>query len=178
MNKENLQLKRKQFNFGQPLLLFLKTLRIPYNSIKNHCYLDAITKSSVDKYQMLLSFGRLGEVDSVAGIVARDLQDVIPCDAYNFVSCGREDMNALMLGDGRPCVFELKCPRRVSIKQDEIDKIQKNINEKQKYIQISKLRVVDDEYFTRLKKKLRKKIKVIGVWSMFIQRKEMISINS
>jgi tRNA pseudouridine synthase 10 len=64
--------------------------------------------------------------DSVEGYVAPHVREAMDGDDAVFHGAGREDVDALMLGDGRPFVVEVKHPRERS---PDTDALQARINE-------------------------------------------------
>lgn len=48
---------------------------------------------------------------SVSSIIGDYLKEKFMADGYRFSSAGREDIDVRMLGDGRPCLFEIINPR-------------------------------------------------------------------
>lgn len=106
------------------------------------------------------SFGRLGEETSIEQMVQIKIKEFIRHDGHVFVSCGREDMDVLMLGRGRPAVFELKSPLLTTIKPELLEEVQKNINETFKnMMKITNLRVVDTQYYKWIKNETEMKDK-------------------
>ncbi len=61
--------------------------------------------------------------ESVEELVAHELMKVTGARDEKFHGMGREDIDALMLGNGRPFVLEFKEPARRHIDFDEIEKI-------------------------------------------------------
>ncbi len=67
---------------------------------------------------------------------------------HRFHGMGREDIDALMLGRGRPFVLEIKEPK---IRTLDLQKLQKDINESTDMIIISELRNSDSEEVVKIK---------------------------
>lgn len=67
---------------------------------------------------------------------------------HRFHGMGREDIDALMLGKGRPFVLEVKEPRKRFI---DLDVLQKNINSDTGDIEVSDLRWSDRDEVVRIK---------------------------
>lgn len=89
------------------------------------------------------------------------------CEGLNtaFHGAGREDIDALMLGDGRPFVLEIKKPRIRSIDLTEA-MFEMNINEE---VKVSLLRLCEKSVISKIKtssseskKKYRAKVKIEG----------------
>ena len=92
--------------------------------------------------------GRLYE-NSVEELIGKRFLEITEAKEESFHGCGREDIDALMLGNGRPFVLEIKNPvkRKISFK-----KIQKEINESNKEIvEVNNLRFSNKEEIIRLK---------------------------
>jgi len=105
------------------------------------------------------SFGKLKEDDNVEDIIHRVLKKHIIHESHVMVSCGREDIDVLMLGKGRPAVFELKKPRSRKVTDEILQKMMDEVNNSTKDVQISDLKVVDDDYFARIKNEVADKDK-------------------
>ena len=63
--------------------------------------------------------------DSVEGYTAPIVEDVMDGTEATFHGAGREDVDALMLGTGRPFVVEVEEPRRRRV---DVDRLQSDIN--------------------------------------------------
>ncbi len=88
---------------------------------------------------------------SVEEIIGEPLLDVVLGDDFTLHGMGREDIDAKMLGNGRPFVMEIKNP----VKRDiDFDSLQKEVS-KDGRVEIDKLRLTD-------RKKVRE-IKAAGV---------------
>ncbi len=87
---------------------------------------------------------------SVEELTASPLLEVTKGQSESFHGCGREDVDARMLGSGRPFVVEIKNPMIRSI---DCNKAEKRINEKGKdKIKINSLKKTTKEDIERLKK--------------------------
>ena len=87
---------------------------------------------------------------SVEELTALPILDLTKGESESFHGCGREDVDARMLGSGRPFVVEIKNPMIRSI---ECSKAQKMINELGKdKIKINSLKKTSKEDIERLKK--------------------------
>ena len=60
--------------------------------------------------------------ESVEELIAKRILDATGGDDESFHGCGREDIDALMLGNGRPFVIEIKNPKRRSINLKSLEK--------------------------------------------------------
>jgi len=72
-------------------------------------------------------------------------QDVI------FHGAGREDVDARMLGNGRPFVLEIKSPHRREV---DLQELEQAINSSQEKIAVSHLAFVDHETVVKVKNTL------------------------
>jgi len=63
--------------------------------------------------------------------------------AAKFSSSGREDVDVRMLGRGRPFMLEILDPHRAKVSQEELDEVQRSINEKHgEMIRVADLQLV------------------------------------
>lgn len=67
---------------------------------------------------------------------------------HSFHGCGREDIDVLMLGNGRPFVIEIKDPQ---IRTVDLKKIEKEINENSLYVKVFDLKFVNKEKILEVK---------------------------
>ncbi len=65
--------------------------------------------------------------DSVQSLVAEPFIDAASCKEDLFHGMGREDIDAAMLGSGRPFVIELRMPR---VRNLDLSTIENQINKK------------------------------------------------
>ena len=95
------------------------------------------------------------------------------CEGMNtaFHGAGREDIDALMLGNGRPFVLEIKKPRKRSIDLTEA-MVEMNMNEE---VKVSHLRLCEKSVISKIKtsssdskKKYRAKVKIEGKFTSII----------
>ncbi len=84
---------------------------------------------------------------SVELIVAEPFINRVKCSGTSFHGAGREDIDALMLGKGRPFVLELKNPRVRSINLEEI----KNEVNATNMVEINSLRFTDRSIVRKIK---------------------------
>ena len=87
--------------------------------------------------------------ESVEEIIAKKVLEEFQGDGESFHGCGREDIDARMLGNGRPFVLEIKNPkkRRVDLKE-----LEKKINEYASgKVKVVGLRYSDKSEIRRLK---------------------------
>jgi len=105
-------------------------------------------------------------------ISSQILKETLGEDA-SLHAAGREDIDARMLGRGRPFVLEVKRPRKRSV---NLSKLRKSINEEaQAKIKVSNLRLVSKEAIERLKQVegSEKLYKVIVEFSKSISDEEL-----
>ena len=87
--------------------------------------------------------------DSVQSLIANSFTRESLCTENLFHGMGREDIDAAMLGDGRPFVLELRMPR---IRDINLEGLEKEINEANKNrIKVINLRFVDRPRVAELK---------------------------
>lgn len=97
---------------------------------------------------------------SVEELIAKKPLAASQGDEESFHGCGREDIDARMLGNGRPFVLEIKNPKKCSL---NLLTLEKEINKSaQNQIEVSGLRFSDSEEVIRLKKAtFQKKYQVV-----------------
>jgi tRNA pseudouridine synthase 10 len=87
--------------------------------------------------------------DSVQSLIANSFSRESLCTEDLFHGMGREDIDAAMLGDGRPFVLELRMPK---VRDLNLEGLGKEINEANKdRIKVSNLRFVDRPRVAELK---------------------------
>ena len=87
--------------------------------------------------------------DSVQSLIANSFSRESLCTEDLFHGMGREDIDAAMLGDGRPFVLELRMPK---VRDLNLEGLEKEINEANKdRIKVSNLRFVDRPRVAELK---------------------------
>ena len=84
-----------------------------------------------------------------------------------FSSSGREDVDVLMLGKGRPFLLELINPKDVSVDSEVLQKIEDDINGETKLIAVRQLKRVGKESSNILKQGEKEKVKTYSalVWT-------------
>ncbi len=80
--------------------------------------------------------------DSIAEYIGEPILEVMQGRQYKFHAAGREDIDVLMLGNGRPFVIEISEPR---IRRPDLDKLADLVNERAK----GKVEIFDLEFATR-----------------------------
>jgi tRNA pseudouridine synthase 10 len=86
--------------------------------------------------------------ESVQEVIAPYVIDASLGQDVIFHGAGREDIDALMLGNGRPFVLEVKSPRR---RQIDLQQLEHAVNSSQEKVAISHLAFVDHETVVRVK---------------------------
>lgn len=87
--------------------------------------------------------------ESVDELIKPHVIDAAQCEDTAFHGAGREDIDALMLGDGRPFVVEAKKPHKRSI---DLNALESGINSKSKgKIEVHGLKFVESETVEQLK---------------------------
>lgn len=87
---------------------------------------------------------------SVEELVSNQALELTKGSDESFHGCGREDIDALMLGNGRPFILEIKNPKKRTI---NLNTLQSDINSSTKNkIEISELRFSDKKEIERIKK--------------------------
>jgi tRNA pseudouridine synthase 10 len=105
------------------------------------------------------SCGRTGRryPDSVSEYVGIPVQTAANGSRFKFHAAGREDIDALMLGGGRPFVVEVSEPR---IRTLDLDAVAHTINEQATgKVEVSDLQFTEREYAQRLKQEASHNIK-------------------
>ncbi|MBD3189790.1 MAG: tRNA pseudouridine(54/55) synthase Pus10 [Candidatus Heimdallarchaeota archaeon] len=89
--------------------------------------------------------------ESVEEIIAEPILEVTKGEESKFHGAGREDIDALMIGNGRPFVIEILEPQKRSI---NLEKIEQAINQREtKKIEVEQLAFSDKETIHLLKEK-------------------------
>ncbi|XP_033733824.1 putative tRNA pseudouridine synthase Pus10 isoform X2 [Pecten maximus] len=93
-----------------------------------------------------------------------------------FSASGREDVDVLMLGTGRPFVVELLDPHKVTFSKTEVSNIQKEINAASSYVQVRDLQIVTKEATSNLKEGEMEKTKTYSAlcWSAAVMPPEKL----
>jgi len=87
--------------------------------------------------------------ESVEELIAKPILEMTLGEDSSFHGAGREDIDARMLGTGRPFVIEIKRPRKRRLNLSEIERL---INERaQGKIEVASLKYVDREAVTKIK---------------------------
>ena len=86
--------------------------------------------------------------DSVEELIGRIALKHTNGKDHRFHGMGREDIDALMLGNGRPFVLEIKDPK---IRTLDFENLQKEVNGSTDKVQVSELRASDGDEVVRIK---------------------------
>jgi len=97
---------------------------------------------------------------SVEELISKKALEITKGDNVSFHGSGREDIDALMLGNGRPFILEIKNPK---IRTIDLFLLEKKINNYAKgKIEISNLRISDKNEVIRIKKaEFRKRYRIV-----------------
>jgi tRNA pseudouridine synthase 10 len=82
---------------------------------------------------------------SVEERVCELLDKKVQCSDHKFSSSGREDVDVRMLGRGRPFMIEFIKPKIVTFLQEELTKIQKQINADTTDVQVRDLQLCNKD---------------------------------
>ncbi|KAJ3008724.1 UNVERIFIED_CONTAM: putative tRNA pseudouridine synthase Pus10 [Siphonaria sp. JEL0065] len=83
---------------------------------------------TVSNSRMEFNGKRLAE-ESVEELIALHVDAFFKADGHKFASAGREDVDVLMLGAGRPFYLEICGPKVLDASQMEVSEVQREINE-------------------------------------------------
>jgi len=116
--------------------------------------------------------------ESVEELIAEPILEITQGEGSSFHGAGREDIDARMLGSGRPFVIEIKRPRRRKLNLSELERI---INERAKEkIEVMELKYVDREAVMRIKnmESAQKTYKVIVEFERNVRDDEIEKLKS
>lgn len=104
---------------------------------------------------------------SVQELICPQIVEAFRASDVKFSSSGREDVDVLMLGDGRPFLLELVSPRDVTISNADLQRIETGINASTKLVAVRQLVRVDKDSSTLLKQGEEEKKKIYSalVWT-------------
>lgn len=104
---------------------------------------------------------------SVEELICDKITDLVRASGHNFSSSGREDVDVRMLGNGRPFLVEFINPRNISFAQDDLAKIQVEINDATNLIEVRQLKRVTREATKVLKQGEQEKQKCYSalIWT-------------
>jgi tRNA pseudouridine synthase 10 len=117
----------------------------------------------------------LGKIydSSVEELIAANALDYCQGTDESFHGCGREDIDALMLGNGRPFVLEIKNPKKRNIDFDVlIPQINKSCKDT---IEVSNLRYSDKKEIARLKEAVFHKTYLVKIKTKGVFNKEKLN---
>lgn len=104
--------------------------------------------------------GREGE-KSVSEYIGISAMKIFHGSDYNFYAAGREDVDALMLGNGRPFYIEVKKPSRRTINLDDLDRAVKEAS--REGVEVVQLHFASQEELEALKRSKSDKIYEVGI---------------
>ncbi len=109
---------------------------------------------------------------SVEELVAKPVEKLVDGQNYAFHGSGREDIDALMLGTGRPFVLEIKNPKKRTLNFKQVTKA---INEEaQGQIEVTNLRESTKDEIVRLKNAdFRKTYRIILEGSSILEEEKL-----
>jgi len=104
---------------------------------------------------------------SVEELICPKILDAFRTSSSKFSSSGREDVDVLMLGQGRPFLLELVSPMNVSVSQNELGRLEEEINNTTSQVAVRSLTQVSRESSALLKQGEENKRKVYSalVWT-------------
>lgn len=104
---------------------------------------------------------------SVQELICPKIVHAFQASDVKFSSSGREDVDVLMLGQGRPFLLELINPLNVSINQQEMEELEKEINVGTEWVAVNKMKRVSNGSSALLKQgeEEKRKIYVALVWT-------------
>lgn len=111
--------------------------------------------------------------ESVEEIIGKPVLDVSSGGHTSFHASGREDIDALMLGNGRPFVIEISKPRK---RYFDVQKLESNINSySPDKVQVFNLRIVDKTVVRQLKKgeSAQKEYRVVITFEKTVTKKDL-----
>ena len=104
---------------------------------------------------------------SVQELISPPIITAFRASNVRFSSSGREDVDVLMLGEGRPFLLELINPMNVSLNTEEMQKIQEDINSRTSLIAVRMLKRVSKDSSNLLKQgeEVKRKTYSALVWA-------------
>jgi len=104
---------------------------------------------------------------SVQELICDQIQTAVRADGVKFISSGREDVDVMMLGSGRPFAVELINPREADIENSRICQLQESINTATEKIAVRDLQLVLRDDLSKLKEGEMEKTKSYSakIWS-------------
>jgi tRNA pseudouridine synthase 10 len=116
---------------------------------------------------------------SIEEMICIHLKDATKAKEYKLSASGREDVDVLMLGRGRPFLVEIINPRRIRFTAEEMKTLQDLINASHKEIRTRDLQIVTKEETKHLKTGEEEKIKTYSAlcWANKTITEELIESN-
>lgn len=139
---------KKQVDFRDPDILILcdlKTKKITYQikSLYLFGWYQKI-KAGIPQTRWHKKIYQTSVQEEIGHIVLKHSQG----RDHSFHGCGREDIDVLMLGTGRPFVLEIKNPK---IRKIDLQKITTEINNSSSYVRVRNLQLTNKEKIIQLK---------------------------
>jgi tRNA pseudouridine synthase 10 len=116
--------------------------------------------------------------ESVEEIIGKPFLDATGGVESSFHASGREDIDARMLGSGRPYVIEIARPKRRFL---DLKKLEEDINAHGKgRVEVSRLRLADKDFVRRLKKaeSTQKKYRVVIEFENAVTAEELSQLKA
>ena len=115
---------------------------------------------------------------SVEELFCPKIRSAFRASDTRFSSSGREDVDVLMLGQGRPFLLELINPMNVSVGELELEAIEKEVNAETEQVAVHKLKAVSKESSVLLKQGEEDKRKVYSalVWTKVEMGRETLQL--
>ncbi len=97
--------------------------------------------------------------ESVQEIIAKDIEPLFEAQENKFHGAGREDVDVLMLGNGREFIIELLEPKKRNISKEDLKKLEEKINkENQEKISVKDLEITTKNNIAKIKQESKQKI--------------------
>lgn len=110
---------------------------------------------------------------SVEQIISKPLLELTEGKENVFHGCGKEDVDAKMLGKGRPFVMEVKEPKKRKI---NLEKLQNTINTKDNGIEIKELEFCEKERVREIKQAHPPKVYRVEISLKDVSKKELNNV--
>ena len=122
--------------------------------------------------------GERRTASSIEEMICVHLKESTKAKEYKLSASGREDVDVLMLGRGRPFLVEIINPRRIRFTVEEIKTIQDLINSSHKEVRVRDLQIVSKEETKNLKKGEEEKMKTYSArcWANKTITKELLDL--
>lgn len=151
------------------------------------CYCEPIlVAGNYNKYERGLSnspwFLDKTRVDSsVETCISNIVREAFKCKNHSFFSCGREDIDVRMLGNGREFVFSFEDARNPHVSLAELASLNEKVNQSTDSIQIENLHLVQRDYILKVQsgaQEKRKNYKCVVWLSSAITSEQVLKVNA